>query len=148
MNLAVECQDAPNAERGTTTCQVVALLSRLNPGVTIERRRHERIAVPVLFRLTPLDEDRQPVDHESTIVVGKNISHRGLCFIHDRPLLYRRARVTLAQPGLGYFDVEMDISWCRFTRPGWYESGGRLVRSTVPRVDPSDCSTVVSLAGV
>src|SRR4029078_7215939 len=114
--------------RSTLTSQIEALVSRLHPPVERERRHDDRIAIPVLFRLTPLDANRQPIESQAAIVVGKNISRRGISFFHERPTPYRRAIIELAQPGLGSFAAEIDVKWCRFTRPGWYESGGRLLR--------------------
>ena len=129
MNTANDAGVAAKPTATTLTNQIEALLSRLNPSVSPERRRDERFAIPVLFRLTPLDADRQPIESEALIVVGKNISRRGFSFYHERPIAHRRAHIALAQPGLGSFSAEIDVSWCRFRRPGWYESGGRLVRS-------------------
>lgn len=129
MQLADNHQSAPTNDARTVSAQVEALLASLNPGVIIERRRHVRVAIPVLFRLTPLDDDRQPIRGKSLVVVGKNISQRGFSFVYNRPVSYRRARLTLIQPGLGQLDAELDIRWCRFTGSGWYESGGRLVRA-------------------
>jgi hypothetical protein len=117
------------------TQQVEALLAQLTPAVTQERRREERVAIPVLLRITPLDPDRQSLLEEATIVVGKNISRRGISFYHERPLLYRRAIIELAEKSLGSFSAEIDVKWCRFTRPGWYESGGRLIRLATGNVD-------------
>jgi hypothetical protein len=37
--------------------------------------------------------------------------------------------IELTHPGIAPFAAEIDISWCRFTKPGWYESGGRLIRA-------------------
>lgn len=109
--------------------QIQALVARLHPAVTVERRQDDRAATPVLFRLTPLNADHQPIASEAITVVGKNISRRGLSFYHERPLLYRRALISLEHPQSGWFAAEIDLNWCRFTKPGWYESGGRLVRS-------------------
>src|SRR5262249_20293579 len=80
-------------------------------------------------KLTPFEIGGRPLTQEATIVVGKNISRRGLCFFHEHPISHRRATIELVQPGLGEFAAEIDVTWCRFTKPGWYESGGRLVRS-------------------
>src|SRR5215204_1722262 len=88
------------------TQQVEALLAHLSPAVAQERRRDERVAIPVLLRITPLDPDRQSLLEEATIVVGKNISRRGISFYHERPLLYRRALIELAEKGLGSFSAE------------------------------------------
>jgi hypothetical protein len=118
---------APHFGRTSITKQIEALLARLNPPVTVERRSDERVAVPVLFQLTPLDENGQPVELAALTVVGKNISRRGLSFYHNEPLLYRRAIVTVDHAGFDGFSAEIDISWCRFAKPGWYESGGRLL---------------------
>jgi hypothetical protein len=129
MNIANDAGVAGDTDRVTLANQVESLLSRLNPSVSPERRRDERFPIPVLFRITPLDADRQLIESEAVIVVGKNISRRGFSFYHERPISHRRAIIALAQPGLGIFSAEIDVSWCRFRRPGWYESGGRLVRS-------------------
>lgn len=119
---------AVDGPRATLTTQIEALVSRLHPPIERERRHDDRIAIPVLFRLTPLDSNREPIESQAAIVVGKNISRRGLSFFHEQPTPYRRAIIELAQPGLGSFAAEIDVNWCRFTRPGWYESGGRLIR--------------------
>jgi hypothetical protein len=117
------------SNRASLTDQIASLVSRLHPTVTLERRHDDRIAIPVLFRLTPLDSDRLPVPSLSAIVVGKNISRRVLSFFHENPIPHRRALIELAHPGIEPFAAEIDITWCRFTKPGWYESGGRLIRA-------------------
>jgi hypothetical protein len=128
MSYVTEFADAIGADRTALAQQIETLLTRLSPPVLEERRRDERIAIPVLLRLTPLDADHRLIEHDATIVVGKNISRHGLSFYHERPLPHRRAVIELAEPGLGTFAAEIDVKWCRFTRPGWYESGGRLIR--------------------
>jgi hypothetical protein len=138
MNDAVDNPGAGDVHRATLRNQIESLLSRLKKKVTQERRRDEPVAIPVLFRLTPMDLDRHALEHETSIVVGKNISRRGLCFFHEWPIPHRRALIAVAQPGLGNFAAEIDISWCRFTRPGWYESGGRLVRLVIPDLEPEN----------
>ena len=91
--------------------------------------------MPVLFQLTPLDENGEPVELAALTVVGKNISRRGLSFYHNEPLLYRRAMITVDHAGFDGFSAEIDISWCRFAKPGWYESGGRLLALTHAQPD-------------
>ena len=104
-----------------------AVIARARPRVDVERRRSARIAFPYLMRLTPLD-DSGSVAGDAMVVVGKEIAERGLGFYHEHPLPYRRALVTLDHPHAGYFSAELDITWCRFTAAGWYESGGRIVQ--------------------
>jgi hypothetical protein len=108
---------------------IEAVAARLRPGAAAGERRHDdRFAVPLLFRLTPLGPGREPACQEAILVVGRDVSRRGLSFFHDEPLAYRRAIVTLEHPELGAVSAEIDIHWCRFRQPGRYESGGRLVR--------------------
>jgi hypothetical protein len=142
MDSAIDVIDAQRAHPASLAAQVEALLARLNPEVLVERRRDERVAIPILIELIPLDVDRQPMEAEAMVVVGKNISRRGLCFFHDRPLPYRRALVSLNFAGLGDFTAEIDVTWCRFARPGWYESGGRLLRLADLGEDPRQTSPV------
>jgi hypothetical protein len=118
-------QDQP-----TLATQVAALIERLGAPVEHERRREPRIAIPVLFQLTPLDTELHVVGSEPIVVVGKNISRRGISFFHERPITFRRARIEVAQAGFSSFVAEVDVRWCRFRRPGWYESGGRLLRAS------------------
>jgi hypothetical protein len=127
MTQTLDVRETSRPEAVTLTGQIQALLTRLNPDVTVERRHDERFSMPVLLQLTPLDSHRQPIGC-AIIVVGKDISRCGLSFFHERPLAYRRAIVSLEHPEIGRFAAEIDINWCRFTRPGWYVSGGRLLR--------------------
>lgn len=116
------------------TEQFRMLKEALERPVSFERRQFGRIALPLVLQVTPLDQTGQPLEHLALRVVGKDISPRGISFFHEQPLPYRRAIVTFEHPEVGRFCVEVDMSWCRFTSPGWYQSGGRLIR-TVARVE-------------
>jgi hypothetical protein len=120
---------SPESDLASLRRDVQNLVARLHPDVTIDRRADARVALPVLLQLVPLDDEWQPIAAETITVAGKNISRRGISFYHDRPLPYRRAVISVAHPELGDFAAEIDLNWCRFTSPGWYESGGWLVRS-------------------
>ncbi len=119
---------AADSDRKILANQIDRLLARVQATVSAERRHTNRAAIPYLFRITPLNDERQPDYDDATIVAGKNLSRRGISFYHERPISHRRAWIELVQPGLGTFVAEVDITWCRFNKPGWYESGGRLVR--------------------
>jgi hypothetical protein len=121
----------PRIDRAALARQIQTLVARLHPSVTLERRRHDRLSVPVMFRLTPLSDDGQPIAGESITVIGKNISRHGLSFYHAVPLPYRRARIAAENIEIA-FAAEIDISWCRFSKPGWYESGSRLIAALAP----------------
>ena len=113
----------------TLTQHVNALIDNLYPQVVTERRRYDRSPIPYLFQLTPLDADGQPLLGQTMTVVGRDISSRGMSFFHEQPLPFRRAIVALEHPDTPQFAAEVDIRWCRFAKIGWYESGGRLLRS-------------------
>jgi hypothetical protein len=118
-------------DRAALARQIQALVGRLHPTVTLERRRGERLSVPVMFRLTPVADDGRPLACESITVIGKNISRHGLSFYHAVPLPYRRALISVENIEIA-FAVEIDIAWCRFSKPGWYESGSRLIAARTP----------------
>jgi hypothetical protein len=132
MNTVMDHSSMGRPDRAAFARQIDLLLARLHPPVTFERRRDVRVAIPVLFRLTPLDADRHPIESQAVTVVGKDISRRGMSFFHERPLPYRRALITAEEPALEGFAAEIDVTWCRFTKPGWYESGGRLLAAMSP----------------
>jgi hypothetical protein len=97
--------------------------------VKFERRGYGRIPLPLLLRVTPLDQTGQRLDELTTIVVGKDVSPFGISFFHEQPLPHRRAIVAFEHPDIGTFTMEIDLSWCQFTGTGWYVSGGRLLRN-------------------
>lgn len=105
-----------------------SLLELLQPGIRVDRRLYDRVAIPALFRLTPLDTRHGRPAGESIVVVGKDLCQRGIGFFHERPIPYRQAVIELDQPQQGKWVAEIDLQWCRFTKVGWYESGGRIVR--------------------
>ena len=108
------------------------LRQALQRPVKFERRGYGRIPLPLLLRVTPLDQTGQRLDELSTIVVGKDISPHGISFFHEQPLPHRRAIVVFEHPDVGVFTMEIDLGWCQFTGAGWYVSGGRLIRSMAP----------------
>jgi hypothetical protein len=104
----------------------------LQQPVSFERRGYGRIPLPLLLRVTPLDQTGQRIEDLAMTVVGKDISPNGLAFFHEQPLPHRRAIVVFEHPEVGTFMMEIDLGWCQFTGSGWYVSGGRLVRSMNP----------------
>jgi hypothetical protein len=108
------------------------LRQALQRPVKFERRGYGRIPLPLLLRVSPLDQTGQRLDDLSMIVVGKDISPNGISFFHEHPLPYRRAIVSFEHPEVGTFTMEIDLSWCQFTGTGWYVSGGKLVRNMGP----------------
>ncbi|MHC2070511.1 hypothetical protein ACYFX5_23820 [Bremerella sp. T1] len=104
------------------------LISRILPKkITNERRRDFRYPYPHLMYLTPVDASGEPLNDLSTVVVGKNITERGIDFFHREPLPYRRVILTLEAEDGARVSVVTDLLWTRFTRQGWYDNGGRFL---------------------
>ena len=124
-----------DASEDQVRTQVWSVLSSLYPrGNLVERRRENRYPYPYLIQLTPVAADGITPKGEPIVVVGKHLSDRGLGFYHPKPLPYRRMIVSLESAGNRPVAFLIDLNWCRFTRHGWYESGGKFLR-TVPPVN-------------
>lgn len=104
-----------------------ALLNFLQPPSGAERRRDVRYPFPFLLSLTPLGPQGLTPVGPDVVVAGKHLSERGLGFFHPGPLPYRRVLATVEGPAGRRLRCVMDVSWCRFMRVGWYESGGRFL---------------------
>jgi len=110
--------------------QVWALLTTLYPQhELVERRREYRCPFPYLIHLTPVGKDGISPEGETLVVVGKHLSQRGLGFYHPQPLPHRRMIASLEDTRGHWLGFLIDLSWCRFTKQGWYESGGRFLQS-------------------
>ena len=116
--------------------QVWNLLAGLHPpGKWIERRFEQRFPYPQLLYLTPLAEDGVRPAGDSIVVVGKHLSESGLSFFHQRPLPHRRMIASLEDRGRRWVGFVLDITWCRFTHHGWYDSGGQFLETTASPID-------------
>ncbi|MCH8922139.1 MAG: hypothetical protein IIA67_03190 [Planctomycetes bacterium] len=123
-----------HAPEGATTdetirSQVYGLLGiRPHHGPGNERRTDCRYPYPKLVHLTPVGVDGCTPEGEPVVATGKHLSERGLGFFHQGPLPYRRMIVSLETDEGGWVGFLIDLTWCRFTKHGWYESGGRLMQ--------------------
>jgi hypothetical protein len=129
---------------GPIVGEIRSLLAAMYPQVREERRREQRFPYPRLVHLTPVAADGVTPVGETLVVAGKHLSQRGLGFYHPAPLAHRLAVVSLEKAPGEWLHVLLDVSWCRFRRQGWYESGGRFLR----RVTWNEChsATPVRLA--
>jgi hypothetical protein len=93
-----------------------------------ERRARPRIPFPRLIGLTPLQNDNLQPAAEMIHVVGKNLAPLGLDFFHHDPIPQRYALVNLEQDRELSLRFLLKITWCRFLKPGWYDSGGRFTK--------------------
>jgi hypothetical protein len=115
--------------------QVWALLTTLYPQREfLDRRREHRYPFPYLVHLTPVGDDGVTPEGETVVVVGKHVSQRGMGFYHPRPLPHRRMIASMDAGNGTWVSFLIDVTWCRFTRQHWYESGGRFLQA-VPAPD-------------
>jgi hypothetical protein len=111
---------------------VQSLLAAYYPdGLVVERRRERRFPYPHLVYLSPVGPDGNTPAGDPIVVIGKHLSEGGLGFFHQHPLACRRAIVSLEMADGQWLGLMIDLTWCRFTRHGWYESGGRFLRAVV-----------------
>ena len=94
----------------------------------IERRGRRRYPYPYLVYLTPVADDGITPQGETVVVVGKHLSEQGLGFYHSGPLPHRRVIASLESSDGTRLGFLLDVSWCRFLKQGWYESGGRFLQ--------------------
>lgn len=112
------------------SAQVWSLLTAFYPqSKSLERRRENRYPFPHLIHLTPVGKDGAVAADETVVVVGRHLSEHGLDFYHPKPLPYRRMIVSIEMANGHWLGFLIDLNWCRFTRQGWYESGGRFLQS-------------------
>jgi len=125
---------AEKVEKGVRA-EVAKVISRLYPrrGPS-ERRRESRCPFPYLVHLTPVGEGLSP-EGETVVVVGKHLSSRGLGFYHRHLLPHRRMIVSLEAGEGCWLSFLIDLTWCRFTKHGWYESGGRFLQPVDPPIE-------------
>lgn len=105
-----------------------ALAVPLAPRRLPERRRDLRHPYPYPIFLTPLEDDGETPASTSLVVVGKHLSERGVDFYCHEPLPYRRVIASLEWSKDAWIGLLLELTWCRFTRFGWYDNGGRFLR--------------------
>jgi hypothetical protein len=117
--------------------QVWGLLTTLYPrNDIVERRRGNRYPFPCLIHLTPVGKDGITPEGETVVVVGKHLSEQGFGFYHQAPLPHRRMIASLDIGGGHWLAFLIDLSWCRFTKDRWYESGGRFLQTVLSPLEP------------
>ena len=126
-----------SSEAGIGTC-VDRVLKLLGPRPAKERRSDRRSAFPHLITLTPFHDDECRSFGDPVTVVGRELSAQGLDFYHTEVLPCKRAIITFDSSVDFHTHLVIDISWCRFLRPGWYDSGGKfthLLRSSEDSIE-------------
>src|SRR5262245_23783081 len=92
-----------------------------------ERRREARYAYPYPIHLTPYGDAGLPNVNRTFVVIGKHLAPHGLDFYFSQPLGERRVIASLDCGREGWIGLVLELDWCRFSRHGWYDNGGRFV---------------------
>ena len=100
----------------------------VDPGrKTTERRLESRHPYPYPVHLTPIDAASRPEVLRTFVVIGKHLSPHGLDFYFRLPLPERRVIASLDCGREGWIGLLLELAWCRFSRHGWYDNGGRFL---------------------
>ena len=94
-----------------------------------DRRCDRREPFPYPVYVTPIAEDGTPCTADTIVVLGKHLSERGLDFYYEAPLPYRRVIASWECCDGRWLALLLDLRWCRSTRHGWYENGGRFLQA-------------------
>jgi hypothetical protein len=94
----------------------------------LELRSHQRFPYSRLIALTALNSQTGFTPEQSSYVVGKHLSPLGLDFFHHAPIPQRFAIISLELAAEQFVHLLMKITWCRFLRGNWYDSGGRFLK--------------------
>jgi hypothetical protein len=103
-----------------------------NDSASFERRSWHRVSYSVPLTIAPLDPSTGEIVAEAMPAAGRTLSLGGLSFNHKLPIPNVHVVVTLLDASGLPERVVMQLRWCRFTRCGQYESGGRFLRRYKP----------------
>ncbi|WP_425615145.1 hypothetical protein NA78x_005042 [Anatilimnocola sp. NA78] len=123
---------APDEPRGDLISQQVQVaLAGAQADRQIERRTETRHPYPYPIHMTPVDRDGHPLVDQTFVVVGKHVSNHGVDFYYAQPVEWSKVIASFNLPEGRWIGLLMELTWCRFSRHGWYDNGGRFV-SVVP----------------
>lgn len=93
----------------------------------VERRTETRHPYPYPIHMTPLDREGKPQLADTFVVVGKHLSNHGADFYYAHPVEWSRVIASFPLQGGNWIGMVLELTWCRFSRHGWYDNGGRFV---------------------
>jgi len=95
----------------------------------LQTRRWHRTGFEKPVVLTPLDDETEEPFGNPILASGRDVSLRGVSFLHIDPLPFRKVAITFPDDHDIPMSVVTCLKWCRFTREGLYHSGGNFLRT-------------------
>lgn len=96
--------------------------------LSVEKRAHRRLPFRRPITITPVSNATgRPDQFKSFPAFGIDISSTGICFLARQLVPVRKAVLSLEGPGEKTVALLFEPRWVRFTRGGWYQTGGRLL---------------------
>ena len=105
--------------------------------VPVEKRAHRRFPFRKPITVTPVNNHSgRPDRTKSFSAFGIDISSCGICFLARELVPARKAVLSAEGPNGEMVTLLFEPRWVRFTRGGWYQTGGRLVEVLPQEKEP------------
>lgn len=123
--------------RNLQTCVAWLLESGPTDRIPTEKRTHRRFPFRKPITVTPVNNHSGRPDRlKSFSAFGIDISSSGVCFLARQLVPVRKAVLSAEGPNGETATLLFEPRWVRFTRGGWYQTGGRLVQVLPEEQEP------------
>jgi hypothetical protein len=123
--------------RNLQACIAWLLESGSGDHVPVEKRAHRRFPFRKPITVTPVNNHSGRPDRlKSFSAFGIDISTCGICFLARHLVPARKAVLSAEGPSGELVTLLFEPRWVRFTRGGWYQTGGRLVEVLPEEKEP------------
>lgn len=133
-----ESGDKPGSRRQRDLSACVAwLLDSAGNNAPVEKRVHRRFPYRKPISVTPINNATgRPDSARCFPAFGIDISSTGICLLARQLVPARNAVLSLEGPGQKSVSLLFEPRWVRFTRGGWYQTGGKLLEVLQEDVAP------------
>ncbi len=129
-------QPGSRRQRDLTAC-VAWLLNSAGNNAPVEKRVHRRFPYRKPISVTPINNTTgRPDSARCFPAFGIDISSNGICLLARQLVPARNAVLSLEGPGQKAVSILFEPRWVRFTRGGWYQTGGKLLEVLQEDVAP------------
>lgn len=123
--------------RNVYSCVAWLLESGPSERIPIEKRVQRRYPFRKPITVTPVNNHSGRPDRlKSFTAFGIDISSCGICFLARQLVPARKAVLSAEGPNHETVTLLFEPRWVRFTRGGWYQTGGRLVEVLPDEKEP------------